>query len=121
MTEKELRQRYPGLDARTAAHVYATLRKIDWQHLQKLAASWCRACPRRGSIEGPPCDWCPLRPLSLDAGILAAQARSAQRDKDYLESLPIENPDRRSGPGGARGDAQRLQASLTPPGENPEG
>lgn len=31
----------------------------------------------------------PLAPLALDAAILAAQARAAQRDRAYLDSLPI--------------------------------
>lgn len=89
MTDKELRRKYPGLDVKTARHVVRRLKAIDWQQIQRIAASCCADCPGVEQPEGPPCEWCPLRPLALDAGILAAQARSAQRDKDYLDSLPI--------------------------------
>lgn len=89
MTDKELRRKYPGLPVKTARHVVKRLRATDWQRLQEVARDLCGDCPGYVDPEGPPCDYCPLRPLALDAAILAAQARAAQRDRAYLDSLPI--------------------------------
>lgn len=69
----------------------AVLRRLDWQALQQIAAECCRDCPGKADPDGPPCERCPLRPITLDMAILAAQARGAQHTRDYLESLPVEN------------------------------
>lgn len=90
MTDKELRKLYPGLPLKTARHVRRRLRATDWEQLQSIARDLCGDCPGYADPEGPPCDYCPLRPLALDAAILAAQARSAQRDRAYLDSLPTD-------------------------------
>ena len=89
MTDKELRKRYPWLPPKTARHVVRRLRATDWQQLQAIARDLCGDCPGYTDPEGPPCEYCPLRPLAIDAAILAAQARGAQRDKAYLDSLPV--------------------------------
>ena len=65
------------------------LRATDWQQLQAIARDLCGDCPGYADPEGPPCEYCPLRPLAIDAAILAAQARGAQRDRAYLDSLPV--------------------------------
>lgn len=75
-----------------ARHVVRQLKRLDWQALQRIAADCCRDCPGKADPDGPPCDRCPLRPITLDVAILAAQARGAQRSREFLESLPVENP-----------------------------
>lgn len=87
MPKRSLKKLYPGLPDKVARHVVARLRSLDWQQLQQIAARCCQDCPGYADPSGPPCDFCPLRPLALDAAILAAQARSSQHDDDYLKSL----------------------------------
>lgn len=88
MPRKKLRLLYPGLSEPVARHVVRQLRALDWQALQQIAAQCCQDCPGKAEPEGPPCDFCPLRPITLELGITAARARSAQHDDDYLKSLP---------------------------------
>ena len=88
MPRKKLRLLYPGLSEPVARHVVRQLRALDWQQLQQIAAQCCQDCPGKTEAEGPPCDFCPLRPITLELGITAARARSAQHDDAYLESLP---------------------------------
>lgn len=83
-----LKVQYPGLSDKVARHVVRRLQALDWQQLQQIAASCCRDCPGKADPAGPPCEHCPLRPIALDAAILAAQARSAQRPRNYLDTLP---------------------------------
>lgn len=79
---------YPGLTPKIARHVRRRLRATDWAALQQIARDLCGDCPGYAAPEGPPCEYCPLRPLAIDAAILAAQARGAQHDRAYLDSLP---------------------------------
>lgn len=87
MPRKKLRLLYPGLSEPVARHVVRQLRALDWQALQQIAAQCCQDCPGKAEPKGPPCDFCPLRPITLELGITAARARSAQHDDAYLESL----------------------------------
>lgn len=93
MPKPKSRVLYPGLSAKMARHVVRQLQRLDWQALQKIAAECCRDCPGKADPDGPPCERCPLRPITLELGITAARARSAQHTREFLESLPVENPD----------------------------
>lgn len=88
--KNELAQKFPGLPPDVAAHAVRRLRALDWRELQHIAATCCADCPGLDMPDGPPCEFCPLRPLTLDLGITAARARAAQHDDDYLRSLPID-------------------------------
>lgn len=87
MSKRSLKKLYPGLPDKVARHVVARLRSLDWQQLQQIATRCCQDCPGYADPSGPPCDFCPLHPLALDAAILAAQTRSSQHDDDYLKSI----------------------------------
>ena len=87
MPRRKLKSLYPGLSEPVARHVVRQLRALDWQQLQQIAAQCCQDCPGKAEAEGPPCDFCPLRPITLELGITAARARSAQHDDAYLKSI----------------------------------
>lgn len=91
MPRRKLKNLFPGLSEPVAHHVVKQLRSLDWQQLQQIAAQCCQDCPGKAEPEGPPCDFCPLRPISLELGITAARARSAQHDDAYLKSLKTDD------------------------------
>lgn len=58
-----------------------------------LRRNAARIAQAKQTQRGPRVIAAPLRPITLELGITAARARSAQHTREFLESLPVENPD----------------------------